>query len=158
MGYSAAMKPLPPVDFPPSMKLWMELLEILGEAGARAARDAARSTFRAVDRRLGGKRLPNYAALSAAADAAAADATPMWDAFAVALDQALKKPGARARLARHLGLPRQRVTDFTKGRRLPDAETTLRLLHWLVSTRAGHDPSLIVPPPEASTPPDGVTH
>lgn len=73
----------------------------------------------------------------------------MWNVLSGELDKALKTPGARARLARYLGVPRQRITDFTKGRRLPDGETTLRLLHWLVATRGGQDPSFLVFPASA---------
>jgi plasmid maintenance system antidote protein VapI len=55
----------------------------------------------------------------------------------------LKPHGTQARLARYLGLPRQRIHDFLKGgRRMPDAETTLRLVHWLSERSAGRDPSL----------------
>lgn len=80
--------------------------------------------------------------------------TPMWDRLAREFDQALQKPGARARIARHLGLPRQRITDYTKGRRTPDAETTLRILHWLVAIRTGPDPSL---PADSAAPAAAVT-
>ncbi len=70
-------------------------------------------------------------------------ATPMWNAMVGELRPLLKPYGAQARLARYLGLPRQRINDFLSGsRRLPDAETTLRLLHWLGEKQAGRDPSL----------------
>jgi hypothetical protein len=136
-------------DFPPGLARWADLLDVLGQAGSEAARQAARATFRAVDRRRGGKRLPRHAAHAAlaAGSAATAEGTPMWHALALALDEALKQPGARARLARYLGVPRQRVTDFTKGRRSPDAELTLRLLQWLVALRTGLDPSLVLDAP-----------
>lgn len=69
--------------------------------------------------------------------------TPVWNVFARELQAALKPYGAKVRLARYLGVPKQRVTDFLKGRRrLPDAELTLRLVHWLAETREGRDPSL----------------
>ena len=46
-------------------------------------------------------------------------------------------------IARYLGVPKQRLHDFLKGRtRLPDAELTLRLLNWLAHKRAGRDLSL----------------
>ena len=46
--------------------------------------------------------------------------------------------------------------DYLKGgARLPDAETTLCLLHWLGEMRAGRDPADIVPPgPDAFSPRD----
>jgi hypothetical protein len=47
------------------------------------------------------------------------------------------------RLARFLGMPKQRLNDFLTGRtRLPDAELTLRMLNWLAQKRAGRDLSL----------------
>jgi len=68
--------------------------------------------------------------------------TPMWNAFAAQLRRALSHYGAKARLARYLGLPRQRISEFVTQRvRLPDAEITLRLLHWLGENSAGRDPS-----------------
>lgn len=144
-------------DLPPSVGQVANLIGILGEAAAEAARSASRATFRAIDRRGAGKRLPQHAALTRSADSEAAASTPMWNTLASALDLALKQPGARARLARYLGLPRQRITDFTKKRRVPDAETALRLLHWLAATRAGHDPSYVVPAPEPTRTPERVT-
>ena len=63
--------------------------------------------------------------------------------FAVLVRAELAPHGAKARLARYLGIPRQRLNDFLTGRsRLPDAELTLRLLHWLAENRAGRDPAL----------------
>lgn len=70
------------------------------------------------------------------------EATPMWNAIAPLLTQELKSYGSRARLARYLGVPRQRMSDFLLGQRLPDAETALRMLHWLAERRVGRDPSL----------------
>lgn len=67
----------------------------------------------------------------------------MWNALAAMLRTALKPYGAKARLARYLGLPRQRLNDYLKSRsRLPDAELTLRMIHWLAETQAGRDPGL----------------
>ena len=67
----------------------------------------------------------------------------MWNACATILRRALRPYGAKARLARYLGIPRQRLNDFLNQRsRLPDAELTLRLLHWLTEFRAGRDLSL----------------
>lgn len=61
--------------------------------------------------------------------------------LAALLRPELKAYGDKARLARYLGLPRQRITEFLTGRtkRLPDAEITLRLLHWLAAKRSGRD-------------------
>lgn len=132
----------------PAARPLVGLLEILGTAAEIAARKAARATFRAIDRRQGHRRLA-----PAAANPAGESPTPMWDALADQLYLALQTRGTKARLARHLGLPRQRVSDFVKGRRLPDAETTLRLLHWLAELQAGRDASLLVPPDPEAVPP-----
>ena len=67
----------------------------------------------------------------------------MWNVCVALLRTELKVYGAKARLARYLGIPRQRLNDFLTGRsRLPDAELTLRMIHWLAETRAGRDPAL----------------
>lgn len=64
----------------------------------------------------------------------------MWNVCATLLRRALKPYGSKARLARYLGIPRQRLQDFLNARsRLPDAELTLRMLHWLTELRAGRD-------------------
>lgn len=69
--------------------------------------------------------------------------TPLWNVLVVQVESALKPYGAKARLARYLGVPRQRLWEFLNKRsRLPDGELTLRLLHWLSETQQGRDPSL----------------
>ncbi|GAB5560200.1 MAG: hypothetical protein SynsKO_18470 [Synoicihabitans sp.] len=71
------------------------------------------------------------------------EATPMWNALVENLRLELIEYGNKARLARYLGVPRQRVHNFIKDEsRMPDAETTLRLLHWLIERRAGREPDL----------------
>jgi hypothetical protein len=61
---------------------------------------------------------------------------PLWDSLAALLKAELKAYGAKAQLARHLGVPRQRLTDFlVSGSRLPDAEITLQLLAWVGERR-----------------------
>jgi len=67
----------------------------------------------------------------------------LWNEFATSLRAALKARGAKVRLARYLGIPKQRLTDFlTTPHRLPDAEITLRMLTWLVHVQRGRDLSL----------------
>ena len=69
--------------------------------------------------------------------------SPAWNVLAAALRRELQPPGAKVRLARYLGLPRQRIHEYLGSRaRLPDAEVTLQLLHWLAAKRAGRDLSL----------------
>jgi hypothetical protein len=133
---------------PLGLEVLAEFVGLLGEAGVTAARRASRATFRAIDRR-GGKALPT----SPPSGSFAESASPMWDVLRDQLRAALSPPNAKARLARYLGVPRQRVTDYLNGRRLPDGEMTLRLLHWLTATRAGHDPSFLVAPDPDQFPP-----
>ncbi len=66
--------------------------------------------------------------------------TPLWNLLVTEVRRAARAPGSKARLARYLGLPRQRITEYLSSRRrLPDAEITLRLLHWLEALRQGRD-------------------
>ena len=69
--------------------------------------------------------------------------TPLWLICATMIKRELKPYGTKVRLARYLGIPKQRLQNFLKERsRLPDAELTLRMLHWLAAKRAGIDHSL----------------
>lgn len=68
--------------------------------------------------------------------------TPLWNALVAELQPHLKKHGAQAHLARLLGLDRQAVHAFVKGRsRMPDAERTLQIVAWLMAMREGHPPA-----------------
>jgi len=62
--------------------------------------------------------------------------TPLWNELAAAVEKALKQRGEKAKLARLLGLHRQRlhVLLVTK-EACPDAERTLQLLAWLHAHR-----------------------
>jgi plasmid maintenance system antidote protein VapI len=67
----------------------------------------------------------------------------LWNICAGRLREELKPYGAKARFARFLGIPRQRVNDFLKGRsRLPDAGLTLQMMSWFAQKQAGRDLSL----------------
>jgi len=69
--------------------------------------------------------------------------TPMWNACVVLLQEELRPYGSKVRLARYLGIPKQRITDFLKnGSRMPEAETLLQILNWLAQKRSGTDLSL----------------
>ncbi len=69
--------------------------------------------------------------------------TPMWNRLRLEVHAELKPHGAKVRLARYLGIPKQRLSDFIAGhRRMPDAELTLRILHWLAAKRDGTDLSI----------------
>jgi hypothetical protein len=128
----------------PSPKLAVTLVALLGDAAIAAAATAARATYQASFRRKRGPRRKPRPGLD----------TPLWNALAPELRRALLPYGSKARLARHLGVPRQRLQDYLKsGARVPDGETTLRLLHWLGEIRAGRDPSALVPPDPTRFPP-----
>lgn len=96
-----------------------DVMEVAAETGAKRAQAALRKRQRAgIVRRQG------------------AD-TPMWNLVLTELRGALGARGAKMRLARYLGVPRQRVHNFVGEKsRLPDAELALRMLHWLAEQRA----------------------
>jgi hypothetical protein len=69
--------------------------------------------------------------------------TPQWNVCVMLLKEELRPLGSKVRLARYLGIPKQRLNDFLTGHsRLPDAEITLSMLNWLSAKRAGRDLSL----------------
>ena len=113
----------------PRIKMWLELSALLFEAadaGTAKLSTSLRPRRRAayVTRRPGPE-------------------TPMWNVLIALLRTELKPLGTKARLARYLGIPKQRLNDFLTDRsRQPDAELTLRLLHWLSVMKAGRDLSL----------------
>ncbi len=125
---------------PYSLKLWGELgaaALIASETGARRAYEALRSKRRQVG---GLSRHPGHE-------------TPLWNVLATQLKDRLTAYGSKARLARHLGIPAQRLSDYLSGRsRLPDAEITLRLAHWLCEVADGRDPSLTLAPVKRGRP------
>lgn len=113
----------------PRIKLWLDLGGLLYDA----AEAAAKETTKAVRPRRRG----SYVTRRPGVD------TPLWNICADLLLAELQLHGAKARLARFLGIPRQRLQDFLRGRtRLPDAELTLQMLTWLAQQRAGRDLSL----------------
>lgn len=58
--------------------------------------------------------------------------TPLWNAVVALVVPRLRRRGARALLARELGLHRARIGEFFgRSAAMPDAERTLRLLVWL---------------------------
>jgi hypothetical protein len=117
-----------PVPIHPRLRAWVELSEVLAiaaETGARRVQAALRHRGRS-----GRARRPG------------AD-TPLWNVCASELRQSLQTHGAKVRLARYLGIPRQRVHNYlTNPTRLPDAEVALRMLHWMCEQRIGKDRSL----------------
>jgi len=104
---------------PYTLKLWGELGVAAGfaaEAGARRAYEALRPKRK---QNGGSVRHPGHD-------------TPLWNVLATRLKEQLKPYGSKVRLAHHLGIPPQRLSDYLSARsRLPDAELTLRLAYWL---------------------------
>ena len=113
----------------PRLVLWLDLGEALAVAASTGAK---RLTLAMRPRRKGSykTRRPGYD-------------TPMWNVCATLLAAELRIRGRKVRLARYLGIPRQRLHDFLRGRsRQPDAELLLRMLHWMAEKRVGRDLSL----------------
>ncbi len=66
--------------------------------------------------------------------------TPLWNELAAAVHARLTRYGEKAKLARVLGMPRQRLHEMLRARHhMPDAERTLQLLVWLQARAAGRD-------------------
>ena len=123
LGYSRGVIPTHP-----RVQLWLKLSEALTVAAITGARRLTNAFHR--PRRGFTTRRPGFE-------------TPMWNVCATLLRRASRPYGAKARLARYLGIPRQRLNDFLhRPSRLPDAELTLRMLHWLSERYSGRDPSL----------------
>ncbi|HEY8994370.1 MAG TPA: hypothetical protein VIM71_06905 [Lacunisphaera sp.] len=104
---------------PPLLPL--ALVEDLIVAAFRAAREARRAQTRAKPR-------PRRPSLTLRPG----PETPCWNELVRQVRPHLRKYGAKAQLARLLGLPRQRLQDCLKaGSASLDAERTLLLLGWL---------------------------
>ncbi|MCR6655548.1 MAG: hypothetical protein NVV63_06930 [Opitutus sp.] len=113
----------------PNLQIWMDLSEALAVASEAIAQRAKKQVARY------GRR--SYHARRPGAE------TPFWNALGAMLRAELTQRGAKARLARYLEIPKQRLGDYLKnGSRIPDGETTLRLLNWLAHKRAGGDLSI----------------
>jgi hypothetical protein len=114
---------------PPSLDLPAELVLALFDAAAAAARAAARvGRSRAATRTRRGCTLRP------------GTATPVWNELAKHAAGLLRNRGDKARLARILGVPRQRLQDCLRARTAClDAERTLLLLCWIAYRRQGRD-------------------
>ncbi|AKC83242.1 hypothetical protein IMCC26134_11495 [Verrucomicrobia bacterium IMCC26134] len=113
----------------PRILMWMELGGLLADAAEAGALD--------LQTRLKPRRRGSYTTRRPGVD------TPLWNVCAKLIGAELGSYGSKVRLARYLGIPKQRLTDFLKsGRRMPDAETMLQIMEWLAQKRAGVDLSL----------------
>ena len=73
--------------------------------------------------------------------------TPLWNELVKQVRPHLRKYGAKAQLARLLGLPRQRLQDCLKaGSACLDAERTLLLVGWLGFFQRGGELTPVVRP------------
>ena len=112
---------------PPALEIPAELSLALVDAAVKSIAAAAKE-FRRTRRQKRGE------TLKPGID------TPLWNELAAAVRAQLTSHGQKARLARVLRLPRQRMQDILKtGHQMPDAERTLLLLVWLHARRHGHD-------------------
>lgn len=109
----------------PRLKTALALGAAVAASAEAAARAARHIRTRATRRSRGGTLRPG-------------PETPHWNELVATLRGLKWNYGEKARLARILGVPRQRVDDYLVGKRsLPDAERTLILLHWLHARRRG---------------------
>ena len=98
-------------------------------AAAETAARVARKKYREAKRRRG------YESLRPGLD------TPLWNELARACAQNFTRYGEKAKLARVLGVSRQRLHVLLVARTAcADAERTLQLLAWLQARRQGRDP------------------
>jgi hypothetical protein len=113
------------------LKSLAPLADDLAEAAQLAARAAARA---AKGKFAAARRTKRGAVLRPGPD------TPLWNELAGAVQSALRRRGEKAKLARILGLPRQRLHVVLVARTAClDAERTLQLLVWLQARRQGRD-------------------
>lgn len=105
----------------------LQMLDPLADALAAVVEAAARSAKQSVRRTRPHK---DYATLRPGAD------TPLWNELARVCAQQLTRRGDKARLARVLGVSRQRVHMLLVAKSAcPDAERALQLLAWLNAGR-----------------------
>jgi hypothetical protein len=99
-------------------------------AAAEVTAKVARKKYREARRRHG------YEAIRSGPD------TPLWNELASACAQNLTRYGEKAKLARLLGVSRQRLHVLLVARTsCADAERTLQLLTWLQARRHGRHPA-----------------
>ena len=98
--------------------------------GAQGAAKAARQKYREATR------LRRGSALHPGPD------TPLWNELTTTAQKQLKRRGEKAKLARYLGVSRQRIHLLLVAKTAcPDAERALQLLAWVNARRAGRDPA-----------------
>ncbi len=127
---------------PPPGGLLFAIAEAVVEAAVDAARERARRRRRERIRAANAVTRRGWALHPG-------EGTPLWNELVRQVTPHLARRGSKARLARQLGLPRQRLQDCLKAKRaMLDAERTLLLLAWLSARQEGRE--LPTPPPGAS--------
>ena len=115
-----------PVRLHPKMELPAALSLLLFEAASASVRAAARKLNRPDTRPRPGQTLRP------------GSGTPIWNELVKETQPYLRKRGDKVKLARILGIPRQRLNDYLHARTAcPDAERTLLLLCWLSCRQQG---------------------
>jgi hypothetical protein len=110
------------------MELPAELCLGLFEAAAASVRATARLLLPEKPRRRMGQTLRP------------GPTTPLWNELVRQARRCLRHRGEKVKLARILGLPRQRIQDCLKaGTACLDAERTLLLLCWVARRRQGRE-------------------
>jgi len=113
----------------PKLNLWVDMGALLATAAEAGIKQAGKS--------LQPRRRGSYLTRRPGPD------TPLWNVCAIRLREELRPLGSKVRMARYLGIPKQRLNDYLKvGSRMPDAETLLQMLNWLAHKQAGRDLSL----------------
>lgn len=106
------------------MEAWAELADILEGAAVQIVVQMRRASSKRQRVRRGGTLRPGIE-------------TPLWLALKQAVQPHLRRRGAKALLARELGVHRARIGEFfVRGTAMPDAERTLLLLTWLTRRSA----------------------
>lgn len=114
-----------PDRLPVQLEQIADALLALYDLTAEAARAGAKQARR-------GKPLRNFTLHPGAA-------TPLWNELIKQVRSFLGKRGSKVRLARYLGISRQRLHLCLKGRSCLDAERTLLLFCWLTARQHGRD-------------------
>ena len=114
-------------NIPPSLDAALNIAGALASPAVYVARETHRKIRKSMRKRRGLTLRPGVD-------------TPLWNTVVVMVRSSLVRYGEKARLARYLGLPRQRVDDFLNGTTtMPDAERTLLLLQWLAAKKQGKE-------------------
>lgn len=114
-------------DMPIHLQQVADAVLALYDLAASAARNTARQVRRPTRHR-------RFTTLTPGA------ATPLWNELVKQARPHLAKRGSKIRLARYLGVPRQRLQVCLKAQRgCLDAERTLLLLCWVVARQQGRE-------------------